>query len=69
MACPAGLPGAQYYSVINGLCTRQDSYFGGKPLLSQGIGYAVVLGFGALFAVVTSFLVITKGLHGLIGTH
>lgn len=57
MACPADLPGAQYYSIINGVCTRQQSYFGGKPLLSQGIGYAVVLGFGALFAVLTSFLI------------
>ncbi|KAG0570237.1 hypothetical protein M758_6G141600 [Ceratodon purpureus] len=57
MACPVGLPGSEYYSVINGVCTRQESFFGGKPMLSQGIGYAVVLGFGALFALVTSFLV------------
>lgn len=57
MACPADLPGAQYYHVVNGVCSRQTSYFGGVPLLSQGIGYSVVLGFGALFAVVTSFLV------------
>jgi len=57
MACPVDLPGLKYYSVIDGVCTRQESFFGGKPLLSQGIGYAVVLGFGALFALVTSFLV------------
>ncbi|KAG0588243.1 hypothetical protein KC19_2G228200 [Ceratodon purpureus] len=55
--CDPNLPGLEYYSVINGVCTRQSSYFGGVPVLSQGIGYGVVLGFGALFAVVTSFLV------------
>ncbi|MCO5564733.1 hypothetical protein L7F22_018401 [Adiantum nelumboides] len=46
-----------YHTVVNGLCVRQSSFFGGTPLLSQGVGYAIVLGFGALFAVVTSFLV------------
>ena len=56
---PAGIPGAEYYSLVGSECTRAASFFGGKPVLSQGIGYAVVLGFGALFAVVTAFLVRT----------
>jgi hypothetical protein len=56
--CPPGLPwGGKYYSVVDGVCTRDSSFFGGKPLLGQGVGYAVVLGFGAFFAFFTSFLV------------
>jgi hypothetical protein len=35
----------------------QDSYFGGEPPLSEGVGYLVVLGFGALFSVITTALV------------
>uniref|UniRef100_A0A0E0MB99 Urea-proton symporter DUR3 n=1 Tax=Oryza punctata TaxID=4537 RepID=A0A0E0MB99_ORYPU len=49
--------GAEYYSVVNGVCSRAGSYFGGKPVLTQAVGYAVVLGFGAFFALFTSFLV------------
>jgi hypothetical protein len=56
--CPPGLPwGAKYYTDVGGVCTRDTSFFGGKPVLNQGVGYAVVLGFGAIFAVATSFLV------------
>jgi SSS family transporter len=56
--CPPGLPwGAKYYTDVGGVCTRDSSFFGGKPVLNQGVGYAVVLGFGAIFALVTSFLV------------
>ncbi len=59
--CPPGLPwGAKYYTDVGGVCTRDTSFFGGKPVLNQGVGYAVVLGFGAIFAVVTSFLVSSK---------
>ncbi len=59
--CPPGLPwGAKYYTDVGGVCTRDSSFFGGKPVLNQGVGYAVVLGFGAIFAVVTSFLVSSK---------
>lgn len=36
---------------------KQASFFGSDPYLSQGVGYAVVLGFGAIFAVATSYLV------------
>jgi urea-proton symporter len=58
-ACPPpGLGfGGQYYSVVDGVCTRAASYFGEKPVLDQAVGYAVVLGFGAFFALFTSFLV------------
>lgn len=58
-ACPPpGLGfGGEFYSVVDGVCTRAGSYFGGKPVLDQAVGYAVVLGFGAFFALFTSFLV------------
>lgn len=36
---------------------RQSSFFEGKTVLNQGVGYSVILGFGAFFAVFTSFLV------------
>lgn len=35
----------------------QESFFGGNPPLSEGIGYFVVLGFGAFFSVFTTILV------------
>lgn len=58
MCPPAELGfGAEYYSVVNGVCSRAGSYFGGRPVLTQAVGYAVVLGFGAFFALFTSFLV------------
>lgn len=58
-ACPPpGLGfGGEYYSVVDGACSRDGSFFGGKPVLAQAVGYAVVLGFGAFFALFTSFLV------------
>ncbi|CAM8943370.1 unnamed protein product [Rhodiola kirilowii] len=46
-----------YHSDGAGGCVRQASFFDGKAVLNQGIGYSVVLGFGAFFAVFTSFLV------------
>jgi hypothetical protein len=49
--------GGDYYAVVNGVCLRAGSFFGGKPALGQAVGYAVVLGFGAFFTVFTSFLV------------
>lgn len=45
----------------------QDSFFGGEPPLSEGVGYLVVLGFGALFSVFTTILVYMNkyfGMHG-----
>ncbi|KAI4314577.1 hypothetical protein L6164_027469 [Bauhinia variegata] len=57
MACPPFEFSAKYYSHTNGNCVRQKSFFDGKPVLNQGVGYSVILGFGAFFAVFTSFLV------------
>lgn len=52
MACPN-----HYYTEQGGSCVRQSSFFGGEALLSQGVGYGIILGFGTFFAVFTSFLV------------
>mmetsp|Transcript_11254 Transcript_11254/g.14824 ORF Transcript_11254/g.14824 Transcript_11254/m.14824 type:complete len:704 (-) Transcript_11254:119-2230(-) len=41
-----------------------DSYFGGSPPLSEGIGYLVVLGFGALFSIVTTVIVFLNRYYG-----
>jgi SSS family transporter len=38
-------------------CVKKDSFFGGEPLLDEGVGYAIVLGFGIFFSIVTTFLV------------
>ncbi|XP_075102373.1 urea-proton symporter DUR3-like [Nicotiana tabacum] len=56
---PPFLFSSKYYSVSGDgdSCVRQSSFFGGKPVLNQGVGYSVILGFGAFFAVFTSFLV------------
>lgn len=53
---PFGFSG-EYYHVSGGSCVRQNSFFEGKAVLNQGVGYAVILGFGAFFAVFTSLLV------------
>lgn len=53
---PFGFSG-KYYHEDGGGCVRQSSFFQGKPVLNQGVGYSVILGFGAFFAVFTSFLV------------
>mmetsp|Transcript_33576 Transcript_33576/g.85923 ORF Transcript_33576/g.85923 Transcript_33576/m.85923 type:complete len:695 (+) Transcript_33576:42-2126(+) len=37
---------------------HETSFFGGEPPLSQGMGYGIVLGFGAFFSVFTTALVI-----------
>ncbi|MED6147288.1 urea active transporter [Stylosanthes scabra] len=57
--CPPFEFSAKYYYFQNrvGGCVRQTSFFGGKPVLNQGVSYSVILGFGAFFAVFTSFLV------------
>ncbi|KAI0520659.1 hypothetical protein KFK09_008137 [Dendrobium nobile] len=55
---PFGSFSAKYYSAAaDGSCVRQNSFFEGKPVLNQGVGYSVILGFGAFFALFTSFLV------------
>lgn len=35
----------------------QESFFGGEAPLSVGVGYAVVLGFGLFFSIVTTCIV------------
>ena len=45
----------------------QDSFFGGEPPLSKGVGYLVVLGFGALFSVITTILVFLNQYFGAKG--
>eukprot|EP00959_Pyramimonas_sp_CCMP1952_P470518 9496780-Pyramimonas_sp.AAC.1 len=35
----------------------KDSFFGGTPPLPQAAGYAIVLGFGAFFSVLTTIMV------------
>ncbi|KAM7263624.1 hypothetical protein ACFE04_001307 [Oxalis oulophora] len=55
---PFGLSGKYYYNSDDGLsCVRQTSFFEGKAVLNQSVAYSVILGFGAFFAIFTSFLV------------
>ncbi|KAL3694328.1 hypothetical protein R1sor_007979 [Riccia sorocarpa] len=69
VSCPPDLDfGSKYYSIVNGVCTRDTSFFGGQPVLAQGVGYAVVLGFGAFFAFFTSFLPDAVSKTGLIAS-
>jgi uncharacterized membrane protein (DUF4010 family) len=42
----------------------QESFFGGEPPLSEGVGYLVVLGFGALFSVFTTVIVLMNKYFG-----
>lgn len=44
-----------------------ESYFGGAPPLSEGVGYLVVLGFGALFSVMTTIIVVLNQYFGAQG--
>ncbi|CAL5188377.1 unnamed protein product [Lathyrus oleraceus] len=57
--CPPFQFSSKYYHVSEngGGCVRQTSFFEAKPLLNQGVGYSIILGFGAFFALFTSFLV------------
>lgn len=57
-SCPPFEFSAKYYHADGGSCVRQSSFFEGKAVLNQGVGYSVILGFGAFFAVFTSFLVL-----------
>ena len=41
---------------MHGQC-RATSFFNGQPPLSEGAGYAVVVGFGAFFSIFTTILV------------
>ncbi|KAG2282995.1 hypothetical protein Bca4012_051673 [Brassica carinata] len=61
MARPARCPpfdfSAKYYHGGGSECERQKNFFDDSTRLDQSVGYAVILGFGAFFAVFTSFLV------------
>ncbi|KAK8963295.1 Urea-proton symporter DUR3 [Platanthera guangdongensis] len=62
---PLGSFSAKYYSATaGGGCVRQISFFDSKPVLNQGIGYSLILGFGAFFALFTSFLVWLEKRYG-----
>ncbi|XP_050264614.1 urea-proton symporter DUR3-like isoform X1 [Quercus robur] len=54
---PLGFSSKYYHVSESGSCVRQSSFFEGKPVLGQGVGFSVILGFGAFFAFFTSFLV------------
>ncbi|KAI3692349.1 hypothetical protein L6452_32163 [Arctium lappa] len=57
-SCPPLHFSGDYYQLSgDSSCVRQSSFFGGKAVLNQGVGYSVILGFGAFFAFFTSFLV------------
>jgi uncharacterized membrane protein (DUF4010 family) len=45
----------------------KDSFFGGEPPLSEGVGYLVVLGFGFLFSIITTILVMMNKYFGNMG--
>ena len=64
-SCPPFEFSSKYYQISDGggRCVRQSSFFQGKAVLKQGVGYSVILGFGAFFAVFTSFLVNFTGTH------
>lgn len=42
----------------------QESYFGGQPPLSVAVGYIIVLGFGAMFSVVTTLVTVADKYFG-----
>jgi SSS family transporter len=48
---------AKYWSDVDGVCTKDESFFGEETLLTKGVGYAIVLGFGLFFSIFTTFLV------------
>ena len=43
------------------------SFFGGSPPLSKAVGYFVVIGFGALFSVITTVLMVLNRYFGAKG--
>lgn len=44
-----------------------SSFFGGTPPLPIGVGYAVVIGFGALFSIFTTAIVLINKYFGNVG--
>ena len=45
----------------------QESFFGGEAPLSIGVGYAVVLGFGLFFSILTTIIVYINRFFGAKG--
>jgi hypothetical protein len=45
----------------------ETSFFEGTPPLSQGVGYLVVLGFGAAFSVFTTLMIYANQAFGVTG--
>uniref|UniRef100_A0A7S0R9W6 Urea-proton symporter DUR3 n=1 Tax=Pyramimonas obovata TaxID=1411642 RepID=A0A7S0R9W6_9CHLO len=47
------------YTLADGtvVCAKDKDFFGDTSLLSEGVGYAIVLGFGVFFSFLTSFMV------------
>ena len=46
---------------------HQESFFGGEAPLSVGVGYAVVLGFGLFFSILTTIIVYINRFFGAKG--
>lgn len=46
---------------------NQDSFFGGEPPLPESVGYAVVLGFGLFFSILTTIIVYVNKYFGAKG--
>lgn len=46
---------------------HQESFFGGEAPLSVGVGYAVVLGFGLFFSILTTIIVYINRYFGAKG--
>lgn len=44
-----------------------DSFFGSDPPLPESVGWAVVVGFGALFSVITTIIVMANKYFGEMG--
>lgn len=42
----------------------QESFFGGTAPLSKTVGYIVVIGFGAMFSIITTLLVFIDSYYG-----
>ena len=46
---------------------ESESFFGTNPPLPEGVGWAVVIGFGALFSVITTIIVMISQKFGSTG--
>ena len=53
--CAFTSPTPEYYTDTT-TCTRQASFFGGKPVLPEAAGYGIVIGFGLFFSLATGII-------------